>query len=245
MSAVATAIVGSAVVGAYVSDRSSRRAERSQRETTEQSNQLQRDMFEQQREDQAPWREAGEQSLAQLLEGTGEGGDFNRDFTMADFSADPGYEFRRSEGMRGIESRAAARGLLGSGGTLRDLTEYGSGLASQEYGAAYDRFNNNRSQRFNRLASIAGLGQTATNNVGAAGQRTAETIGNNLTNLGNAQGAAAISRGNAWSGAANTLGNFALSQYYMNNRPGSTGPAAGYWEAGGAGQQPTYVPTPD
>ena len=223
MSAVATAIIGSAIVGGVVSNRATDKAVSAQRETTQQSNDLQKQMYDQTRTDQEPWRVAGAKSLAQLSEGTSAGGDFMRDFNAADFEADPGYEFRRSEGMRGIESRAAARGLLGSGSTLKDLTEYGSGLASQEYGAAYDRFNNNRSQRFNRLASVAGVGQTATNNTNAAGQRYGENVGANLTNLGNAQGAAAISKGNAWADTSSTLGNFALGEYYRRKTPTTPG----------------------
>ncbi|MFK5283483.1 hypothetical protein ACI3PL_28310, partial [Lacticaseibacillus paracasei] len=63
--------------------------------------------------------------MNQLNAGTAPGGDFNRDFTMADFTADPGYAFRMREGQRAIESSAAARGGLLSGGTGKALVNYG------------------------------------------------------------------------------------------------------------------------
>lgn len=224
MSGIATAIIGSAVVGGVASSRAASKAADAQKAATTSANDTQLKMFEQNREDMAPWRTAGVGALDQLTAGLKPGGDFNDDFTLADFTAEPGYEFRRSEGMRGIEQQAAARGLLGSGSTLRDLTEYNSGLASQEYGNSYNRFNADRDRRFNRLSGVAGTGQTATRDIGAQGTAVAGQIGNNLTSLGNAQGAAAIAKGNAWSGAADTLGNFALSQYYMNKMPKPTTP---------------------
>ena len=52
---------------------------------------------------------------------------------------DPGYQFRLSEGLKGIERSAAAKGTLLTGGTLKALAGYHQGLASQEYGNAWDR----------------------------------------------------------------------------------------------------------
>lgn len=216
MSGIATAIVGSAVVGGYFNNRAASNAQASQERMTDSSNALLDRQYDQTREDAAPWRQAGVTALGQLGTGTAEGGDFNRDFTMADFTSDPGFEFRREQGLRGVEARAASRGLLGSGGTLKDLTTFNSGLASQEFGDSYNRWNTDRTNRFNRLSTLAGLGQTANTQVGNAGAATAGAISNNMTSLGNAQAGASIARGNAFSGAANTLGNFAMGQYYLN-----------------------------
>lgn len=63
-------------------------------------------------------------------------------FTMPtgqDVMADPSYGFRMGEGQRALENSAAARGVLNSGGTLRDLINYGQQFASQEYGNVFDR----------------------------------------------------------------------------------------------------------
>lgn len=61
-----------------------------------------------------------------------------------DFFNDEGYQFRLKEGIDGIQNAAAARGGLQSGNTLKSLSKYASGLASQEYGDAYNRFSGNR-----------------------------------------------------------------------------------------------------
>lgn len=74
-----------------------------------------------------------------------------QDFQAPDYQqamADPGYQFRLGEGRRNLEAGAAARGVLNSGGTLKDLLNYGQQAASQEYqnvfNRAYQTYNTNR-----------------------------------------------------------------------------------------------------
>lgn len=52
---------------------------------------------------------------------------------------DPSYQFRLAEGNKAIEGSAAAKGLLRTGGTLKDIAGYGQDLASQEYGNMFNR----------------------------------------------------------------------------------------------------------
>ena len=54
-------------------------------------------------------------------------------------SEDPGYQFRVSEGLRALQARAAQKGTLLGGATLKGLIDYGASEASQEYANAYDR----------------------------------------------------------------------------------------------------------
>lgn len=240
MSAIATAIVGSAIIGGVISSKAAGRAANAQIHSTDAANQTQLEMFNQTREDQQPWRDAGITALGQLGAGTKDGGDFNRDFTMADFVKDPGYDFRQQQGQRGVEASAAARGGVLSGGALKSLDRYNQDYASGEYQNAYNRSNSDRTSRFNRLSSLAGIGQTATNNVSAAGQQVAGNISDNQIGAGNARASGYIGQGNAMAGAAGTLGNFAISKYYMNQAPSYAAPTStgvgvqGGWGSGGA-----------
>ena len=59
--------------------------------------------------------------------------------TAAGLEADPGYQFRLGSGREALERSAAARGVLRTGGTLKDLLEYGQKFGSQEYEGAYNR----------------------------------------------------------------------------------------------------------
>ncbi len=103
-------------------------------------------------------------------------GSLMRDFGAADFETEPGYEFRLAEGAKALERSAAARGQSFSGGTLKALTRYSQGVASDEFGRAYNRFQQNRATRYNFLAGLSGTGQTTAAQLGDIGGRTASDI---------------------------------------------------------------------
>jgi hypothetical protein len=134
-------------------------------------------------------------------------GSLMHDFSNEDFVKDPGYEFRLSEGQKAIERSAAARGNLLSGRAVKEATRYGSDYASSEFGNAFSRFKSNQADRFNRLASIAGVGQQATETTGQMGTNAAGTMGGNLvagqTNASNALMAGANARASGYVGGAN------------------------------------------
>ena len=51
----------------------------------------------------------------------------------------PGYQFRLAEGQRALENAAAAKGMLRTGNTWKDLLRYGQGAATSEYDKTYGR----------------------------------------------------------------------------------------------------------
>lgn len=52
---------------------------------------------------------------------------------------DPSYKWRMDQGMENLSRASAARGMLGSGNVLAELTNYAQGAASQEYSAQFNR----------------------------------------------------------------------------------------------------------
>jgi hypothetical protein len=133
-----------------------------------------------------PYATTGNTATSELNKGLAAGGDFNKMPTMADIQIDPGYAFRQAQADVGLNASAAARGgALGSGAMI-DLMKYNSGLASQEYQNAFNRFETATQNRFGNL-------MTASN----AGQAAAGTQGSNLIGAGQYGG-------NITTGAANT-----------------------------------------
>lgn len=59
--------------------------------------------------------------------------------TLQDAMNEPGYKFREQQGLDAIQSSAAAKGLLRTGGTLKDLATWNQNFASGEYGNVYNR----------------------------------------------------------------------------------------------------------
>lgn len=222
----AAAIVGAAVVGAVASANASSKAAKAQRAAADTASRTELEQYYQTREDMQPWREAGTVALSQLGAGTANGGDFNRDFTLADFQRDPGYQFRMDQGRQALERSAAARGVALSGGSLKALTRYGQDYASGEYQNAYNRFNNDRTQRFNRLASLANVGQTATTQLANMGAQTANSVANNITSAGNARASGYVGGANALNGAIGSATNGYFMNQYLNRLPNQTADVA-------------------
>lgn len=59
--------------------------------------------------------------------------------TEAEAISSPGYQFRLAEGQRALENAAAAKGMLRTGNTWKDLLRYGQGAATSEYDKTYGR----------------------------------------------------------------------------------------------------------
>lgn len=193
---------------------------------------LQQSQYDQTRADLAPYRTAGTNALAQLTAGTAPGGQFTKSFGMSDFEQDPGYGFRMSEGLKALDRTAAARGNLLSGSTLKGAQRYGQDLGSQEYQNAFNRYQTNRSNLINPLQSLAGIGQTSTNQGISAGSNYATNVGNlgmgAAANQANAGLTAAQANQSAYGNVGNAFANYLapnpMNEFFqnqLNRRPGS------------------------
>lgn len=135
----------------------------------------------------------------------GQGGQGSPNYNA--FFASPDYQFTLDQGTQATERSAAARGGLFSGNTGAALQQYGQGLASTQIG-----------NYTNRLASLAGLGQTSVQNTGQLGFNTGQGVANNLIDAGNARASGVVAQGNAFGDALGTIGG-ALGSYAQNRNP--------------------------
>ena len=143
-------------------------------------------------------------------------GKYAKDFSMADYTADPGYQFRLDQGQQALERSAAARGLLSSGSTLKGIENYAQGAASQEYQNAFNRYQINRSNQLNPLQSLMGAGQSSTNTLTSAAANQGTNQANTTMAAGQARASGYVGSANALSGALGTIGNFAANYPSMN-----------------------------
>jgi hypothetical protein len=177
-------------------------------------------MFNTLNQQQAPYRGAGYGALNQIQGmlpgqytqydaqgnpmGTGTGtGYLTQQFTPELFQQgiDPGYAFRLQQGQMANQRMGNVSGGGLGGNVMRGLQDYTQGQASQEYNNAFNRFQTQRTNIYNTLAGIAGIGQTS--------QGQANTLGTNLANAqtnlnvgqAGAQAAGQIGQANAYSGA--------------------------------------------
>jgi hypothetical protein len=190
-------IAGSSILSAGASIYSASKGAQAITKASNSSIAEQRRQYNQTRTDQAPWRDTGVKAVDRLASLYGVARDGVKGATNPDgspaayggFETTPGYQFRRDEGLKAINRGASARGALASGAEFNTFAD--------------------------RLASLAGVGQTATQATSAAGSNAANNISAAYTNAGNATASA---YGTAGAAINNGLNN--ISQAYLFNRSG-------------------------
>ena len=242
-------IGGSAIVGSILGGQAAQRGAQTQADAMRESAALQKQMFDVQNAQQAPYREAGYSALSDI---SGMKPYLTQQFGPEQFQAnlDPSYAFRLQQGNLATQNLANQSGGLIGGNALQGLINYGQGAASQEYQNAFNRFQTGRNNIYNIQAGIAGLGQASLGQTGQLSSNTAQGLGNAISGAGSAIGAGQVAAGNALGSGIQGAGNaYYLSQLLapkanpyanagMANQQYGAGNVYGY---GGGGATPTGV----
>lgn len=191
---------GGSILGGVLGGKGAKKAASAETKLGREALALQKSMFDQVWAGYAPYREAGAAAI---------GAGANMLKPGYDYTASPGYQFRLSEGLRGVENSAAARGILQSGGTLKGIDRYAEGLAASDFGDA-----------FNRQMAIASGGQQAMQGSAGAANSYANSSGNILQNIGQAKASGYAGQNQAIQG---TLGNLMSIFGGMGGGSGSLG----------------------
>jgi hypothetical protein len=214
MSFVAVAIGGSAIIGGGVGLYAANKAADTQAEAGRNALAFQSKQFDTAQTNFKPYMDVGSKAtytLGSLMGQNGQKPDYSS------FYNSPDYAFAQQQGEQGIERGANARGMNLSGGTLRDLSSFNSGLATQQYGNYY-----------NRLMGLSQLGQASAAGSASTGTTAAGQIGNTMQGIGQSQASGIVGGANALTGSLNSgVSNSLLANYLK-------GPSA-YAGAGGVG----------
>ena len=196
----------------------------------------------------APYSQAGTSAVGGLQGLLAAGGPLDQKFAFnpSDLQNDPGYQFTLQQGQQAIQRAAAAKGGLFSGGTLKSLAGYTTGLADTTFGNAFNRaaqtFDINRSSTLSKLQGLqglAGMGLTATgagaNAVGSTSAQSANNLvasGANIAGLGQTsaelgiKGAGLINQALVGKGAATAAGQVGSANATINGIAGITNAAS-------------------
>jgi hypothetical protein len=223
------AVVG--LVGNAILSDSSKSSANKQSDAAKYAADMQWKMYDQNRTDQTPYREAGYGALSQLQQLLGLGGDpkaanygsLTRQFTGANLQNDPGYQFGLNQGRDALQSSAAARGGLYSGATMKALERYGQDYGGTKFNEAFNRNQAYQDSLFNRLSGISGTGQVATQQVGQAGMNAATNAGNFGIQGANAQAAGQMYGANNLSNGFNQLAAWASNRNWGGGSSGGGG----------------------
>jgi len=198
---------------------------------------LQKKMFDTLNQQQAPYRAGGYSALNTIGSmmpgeytkydangnpiGTATGNDyFTHQFNAQDFqnNIDPGYAWRLQQGQMAQQRMANKGGGLLGANALQGLQDYTQGQASQEYQNAFNRYTTNQSNIYNRLASLAGIGQAGQSQVNTAAQNAATNMGNLAVGSAGAQAAGGVGAANAYGNALGGIGNNLMLAQLLNQK---------------------------
>lgn len=143
--------------------------------------------------------------------------------TMASLENTPGYQFALSQGDQAVQNSAASTTGAVSGAALKGLSSFNQGLASTQYQNSFNNFQTQQNNIFNRLSSIASLGQNAAGNVGNNGAQ----LGTGVAQAQAAAGAASAAGITGATGNVASGGNTLAALMYLNGNGGSNTAADG------------------
>jgi hypothetical protein len=220
--------IGSAVIGGDAA----KSAAQTQANAATNAQQISEQEFNTITQQEQPFMTAGTGALTALNQGLGIGapsaspqpvgyGSLTQPFTAQNFQQlSPAYQFQQQQGMQGVLNQdASGQGAL-SGATQKDLIGYNQNLANTSFNNAFNQYQTQNQNVYNRLSGIAQLGQNAASNTGQQGTALAGQAAQSATNVGTAQAAGTIGQANAISGGLSSLSG--LPWLYSGSTGGNT-----------------------
>jgi hypothetical protein len=209
---VAAAVIGAGVIGAV----GSATAAGDQANASRAAIAEQQQMYQQQESYLAPYQQGGVGALNQLnyLEGNGSPtattssaggyGSLNAPFTEDTFQHySPAYQFQLQQGQQGVlNSDSSSQGAL-SGAALKDLTSYNQNYAGTAFNNAFNQYQTQNQNVYNRLSGIANLGESASTSGATGSTAFSSGIAQSTQNVGTAEAGGVV-------GVANSIDNAAL-----------------------------------
>lgn len=195
MSGMATAVIGSAVIGGYASSQASRRAADAQSDAADAGIAEQRRQYDAMQELLAPYVQAGNQALGGQQDILGLNGAEAQQTAISGLANSEQFNALVQQGENAMLQNASATGGLRGGNTQAALAQFRPQMLS----ALID-------QQYQRLGGLTAMGQSSAAGVGNAGMQTGANIGNLLQQQGAAQAGNAMAQGQIISNLANTAG---------------------------------------
>jgi hypothetical protein len=154
-----------------------------------------------------PYNEAGLNGLDMLQNALGLNGARGNTAATNAFQTSPGYQFQLDQGIGALDRSAAANGMLASGNQLAALTQYGQGLANQEYGNWTSQLGSLSQLGLSAAGGMANEQNTLAGLATTYGQNQADLFSNTANNISTAfqNGAMSDAASNAQT-KQNTLG---------------------------------------
>jgi len=266
MSWVTAAVImgGATLASGYMGSQAAKQAAGEQSAAARYAADLQNQQFGITNKQQAPVRAAGYGALNQLgALGTGTYGMYDSEgnpigqgvgsgYLQHQFNAEdlksglaPNYDFMLGQGQEATNRMANVGGGVIGGNALTGLDRYTQDYAGNAYQNAFTNYQNQRTNIYNTLAGIAGLGQQSLNTTATAGANAAANAGQAIQSAGAAQAAGTIGSANALGGGIAGAGQgYFLSQLLAPKATQPTTAGINIGSTGGNISQPVISDVP-
>jgi Chaperone of endosialidase len=235
---LAAAAVG-AVAGSAISASGAKTAAGEQVSAEEAAQAQQMQMFQQEQSNEQPFIQGGEAAQSQLNYLLGEGtpggynqqgigntagsstaggfGSLNQPFNMQDFKTlSPQYQFNLQQGGQGTLNNASSGQGAESGAALSALQSYNQNFANNSFNSAFQNYQTQQNNVFDRLSNLATLGANAGSNSATGASQFSNSIGNTTASIGASQAAGTVGAANAISGGIQSGANAFYGQNALN-----------------------------
>ena len=155
-----------------------------------------------------------------------------RQFTNADLNANlaPNYDFMLKQG----QGATIANANVGGGGSNVNLANqiFSQNYAQNAYQQAFNNFQGQQTNIYNRLAGISGIGMQGATGAANAMIGTGTNVAGLTSGLGNATAASQIGQANAYAGGVNNASNLAALYGLQGNQSSSLSAPGGFNQSG-------------
>jgi hypothetical protein len=226
----AAAIVGGSLIGSTISANGQRSAANTQADATRQAQTQVLEAGQRGAEQYAPYQALGQTGVNAL---NSQIPYLTRQFTNADLNANlaPNYDFMLKQG----QGATIANANVGGGGSNVNLANqmFTQNYAQNAYQKAFENFQGQQTNIYNRLAGISGIGMQGATGAANAMIGTGTNVAGLTSGLGNAQAASQIGQANAYAGGINNVSNLAaLYGLQGNNAAAPIGGGGGFIDSG-------------
>jgi hypothetical protein len=261
MTWVAVGVAGASLIGGLFSSSAASKAASQQVAAERQALQMQQQMFQTTEGNEAPFVGLGQGAASQLnyLLGVGQPGvtsaaggtgataasspaggfgSLNTPFNMDTFkSLSPQYQFNLQQGGQGVLNQNSSAQGSESPAALSALMSYNQGFANNSFNSAFQNYQTQQNNVFDRLSNLANLGVNA-GSAGTTGAASfANSIGNTASSIGASQASGTVGAANALTGGITSAANAFYGQNALNQILNS-GSTVKYQSGGGSWSQP-------
>jgi len=198
MSMMATATIGSAIIGGVVQNKASKRAAAAQTQAADKGIEEQRRQFDRVQELLSPYVEAGDASLIQQMALGGMSGAEAQREAIAAIEGGQEFQALTQQGEEATLQSSAATGGLRGGNTQAALAQFRPQVLSSLI-----------NQQYSRLGGLTTMGQQSAAGVGSAGMQTGQNIANLYGQQGAAAAGSALASGQAFGNVMGSIGQYA------------------------------------